>query len=275
MRILLNSDELNLLPKETIYFHIGDNNEEKNIIDYEKNHIDNARYISFDDDLVGEIKKHGGRHPLPNMEDFAEKIMDFGVSKDTPVLVYGRNSFTNAARMWWMLKSIGVKNVHILYGSLYSYMYENNPTESGIVDFEKNNIRDLKYNKDKTMDYDEVKNIVYDDDYILIDSRDTNRYEGVLDPVDNHPGHIPNSINKYFEELLLGNNPPSINEIKNFFDDVDKDKKIVLYCGSGVTAGVNAIYLSEIGVEPIIYSGSYSDWVTYPGSIIELGKSFG
>ena len=275
MRIILNSENLNKLPEDTIYFHVAPSGDNKNKKEYINNHIKNARFISFEDDLVGDIGIHGGRHPLPDMKKFSEKIMDFGVNSETPVLVYGKNSFTDASRLWWMLESIGIKNCHILYGTLDSYMYEGKTTESGEVLYTPSQKRDLSLNNNKLLNYEDVKSIIHDDKYIIIDSRDSQRYEGLIDPVDNHPGHIPSAINKHYEELLLGQNPPSIDDINNFFKDIDKDKNILLYCGSGVTAGANAIYLKEIGIEYYIYPGSYSDWITYPGAIIELGAYFG
>lgn len=275
MRVILNSKSLNKLPENTVYFHVASSGDNKNREDYINSHIKNARFISFDDDLVGEISKHGGRHPLPDMKKFAEKIMDFGVSSETPVLVYGKESYTEACRMWWMLDSIGVKNCHILYGSLYSYESENNPTESGEVKYSPAEKRDLALNEKKIFNYEDIANIIHDEDYVLIDSRDSMRYEGHIDPVDRHPGHIPSAVNKHYEELLLGMNPPSLDEINDFFKDIDRDKNIIVYCGSGVTAGANAIYLKEIGVNSYIYPGSYSDWITYPGAIIELGSYFG
>ena len=47
------------------------------------------------------------------------------------------------------------------------------------------------------------------------------------------------------------------------------NKNIVVYCGSGVTGCVNFLLLEEIGLKPVLYSGSYSDWVSYPENEVE------
>ena len=41
---------------------------------YKKDHIPNAIFIPLEETLTGEVKEHGGRHPLPNMKEFAEKM---------------------------------------------------------------------------------------------------------------------------------------------------------------------------------------------------------
>ena len=48
-------------------------------------------------------------------------------------------------------------------------------------------------------------------------------------------------------------------------------KPIVVYCGSGVTAANLMIALAEVSVEPAMYVGSSSDWVTYEGFPLETG----
>ena len=40
---------------------------------YNKDHIPNAIFISLEETLIGEEREHGGRHPLPYIEGFAEK----------------------------------------------------------------------------------------------------------------------------------------------------------------------------------------------------------
>ncbi|MCY9142005.1 sulfurtransferase, partial [Peribacillus frigoritolerans] len=51
---------------------------------------------------------------------------------------------------------------------------------------------------------------------------------------------------------------------------IGKDKEIIVYCGSGVTASPNYIALKEAGFKDVkIYIGSFSDWISYDDNPIE------
>jgi thiosulfate/3-mercaptopyruvate sulfurtransferase len=59
-------------------------------------------------------------------------------------------------------------------------------------------------------------------------------------------------------------------EQKERFSDVGEDKKIIVYCGSGVTAIPNFLALKEAGYNNVkLYVGSFSDWISYEENKIE------
>ncbi|MGL5832940.1 MAG: sulfurtransferase, partial [Waterburya sp.] len=71
---------------------------------YYANHIQGAYYLSLDRDLSGEVKDHGGRHPLPDVNILAQKFSEMGIVKnETLVVAYDDARFAFAARLWWLL----------------------------------------------------------------------------------------------------------------------------------------------------------------------------
>ena len=57
---------------------------------------------------------------------------------------------------------------------------------------------------------------------------------------------------------------------KQRFSDIDPNKEIIVYCGSGVTATPNYLALKEAGYEKVkLYVGSFSDWISYEDHKIE------
>ncbi|NLW41988.1 MAG: sulfurtransferase, partial [Tissierellia bacterium] len=40
-------------------------------------------------------------------------------------------------------------------------------------------------------------------------------------------------------------------------------------CGSGVSATVNFMLMEEAGLEPKLYPGSFSDWISYEENEVE------
>ena len=96
-------------------------------------------------------------------------------------------------------------------------------------------------------------------------------------------GHVPTAINHFFGHLFTQEGPRNDEELRKEFKDIlDSQSKaeqnnvakkpIVSYCGSGVTACLTMLAMSEIGIESALYVGSSSDWVTYEGFPLTTGE---
>ncbi|RZL97170.1 MAG: sulfurtransferase, partial [Pedobacter sp.] len=87
---------------------------------YRKAHLDGAIFIGTenlaakpDDPAIG------GRHPLPNLRDFANFLGDIGIAPNSHIIIYDdKNGSNAAARLWWMLRGVGHLNVQVLNGGL-------------------------------------------------------------------------------------------------------------------------------------------------------------
>ena len=44
--------------------------------------------MDIDKDLTGPIGEHGGRHPLPDMEQLAKTFETFGINENSKIVVY-------------------------------------------------------------------------------------------------------------------------------------------------------------------------------------------
>jgi thiosulfate/3-mercaptopyruvate sulfurtransferase len=103
-----------------------------------------------------------------------------------------------------------------------------------------------------------------------MDSRESKRYLGLEEPIDKKAGHIPGAINKPWMEGISGGRYKQVEEQRQRFSDIDPNKEIIVYCGSGVTATPNYLALKEAGFEKVkLYVGSFSDWISYPNNKIE------
>lgn len=93
---------------------------------YKNAHIPGA--IHMNTDLVEEDKYWNIRSPLK-----IEKTMkDFGITKDTVVIVYGTDS--GAARVTFVCLWAGVEEIHLLDGGYQSWLSARYPTETGMVE---------------------------------------------------------------------------------------------------------------------------------------------
>jgi thiosulfate/3-mercaptopyruvate sulfurtransferase len=118
-------------------------------------------------------------------------------------------------------------------------------------------------------DIDDVKTRKDLPQVILIDSREHNRYTGKVEKLYKKAGHIPGAKNFYSRNNF---HQCFIKSKKNLFqqwDFVEAYDEIILYCGSGIAASVNALVLDELGYSSKLYLGSFSDWISYPHHQVE------
>src|SRR5699024_4889585 len=83
---------------------------------YVENHLPGAHYFHLNDDLSNEVTRHGGNHPLPHPDVFAEKLGKIGVSNASTVVVYDAGNEMYAPRAWWLLRYVGLEKVYVLQG---------------------------------------------------------------------------------------------------------------------------------------------------------------
>lgn len=233
-------------------------------LQYNINHIRKAQFVSFKDCLVGEIKAHGGRHPLPDMKDFIEDMKGLGVDNDSIVVVYDDGNLEMAGRLWWMLKYVGKKDVYVLDGGIRAWKKNNLHLTTDIEPPNISNALDLNINKSIAVDMEYVRSNLESENIAIIDSRAYERFIGEVEPLDKIPGHIPNALNYPWMNLVADEelySPPE--ELTEYFKEMDGYEEIIVHCGSGITGTVNIIFMEEIGLKPKLYVGGYSDWISY------------
>ena len=55
---------------------------------YKAGHIPGAYYFDLEQQLSAPVSKHGGRHPLPNIEQFRREIEQAGIDNTKTVVAY-------------------------------------------------------------------------------------------------------------------------------------------------------------------------------------------
>ncbi len=244
-------------------------NSKNSSVEFDTEHIEGAYFIDLNVQL-SDIKSDfsdGGRHPLPKIENFATTLTNLGISKDKHIVIYDDQSGSNAsARFWWMLKSVGHEKVQVLNGGLSHAKTKNFPLSSR-QEIIKKASEDYKVDKWhlSIIKMNEVANISQDPNYLVVDVRDQERYDGEMELIDLIAGHIPGAINIPFKENLNESNlfikPDELRKkYQVFFGDI-KAQNIVVHCGSGVTACHTLLALDYAEMEiPKLYVGSWSEW---------------
>lgn len=242
---------------------------------YLNKHLTGARFVDLDKDLAetNEDAAFGGRHPLPNIKKFAEIVSRFGISEDSHVIIYDdKNGANAAARAWWMLRSFGLRNVQVLDGGIQAAQKEGLAFSSEVETFEKSEIITKEQWLLPVSSLEGVENELTNESSTVIDVRDAYRYKGESEPIDLVAGHIPGAINIPFSENLDENgNFLKAEILKEKYQKLLKNKpeKLIIHCGSGVTACHTILALAYAGFEiPNLYVGSWSEWSRREGKEI-------
>lgn len=234
---------------------------------YDENHLKGALYIDLNTDLANiEDFAVGGRHPLPTLKQFAQVLKQFGIAKDTHVVIYDdKNGGNAAARFWWMLKAIGHEQVQVVNGGFNEAIAAGFPTSSTVAT--PKTVEDYAITSWSLplADINEVEIASKTGDQVVVDVRDKNRFDGLTEPIDLIAGHIPGARNIPFTENLDENGfflAPNILKEKYTTALADTDAAhTIVHCGSGVTACHMLLAMDYAGLTlPKLYVGSWSEW---------------
>lgn len=237
--------------------------------DYLEGHIPGAVYAHLDQELSSEIiPGQTGRHPLPSVQTFTKSLSGWGIGPRTQVVVYDCRGGGFAARLWWLLRWLGHQSVAVLNGGWPAWEREIKLVETGEV---SNTNREFspQIHTEYTADAEFVDQIREDPDFLVVDSRSSERYWGINETSDPVAGHISGAITAPYtanlddEDYFL-----PTEQLKARFDEMlggIPAQNTVFYCGSGVTAAHNILSLVEAGYDmPKLYPGSWSEWITDP-----------
>lgn len=231
---------------------------------YHANHILGAHYLDLNQDLSSPAKQHGGRHPLPDPAQLADKLSAIGVNSQSLVVAYDDSHLAFAARLWWLLRYLGHTQTAVLDGGLKSWLLNEFPTTNAIPHgFPSKFIP--RQQSEQVVDIALVKARKDLPEVVLVDSRESDRYRGEREPIDKIAGHIPGAVNYPWQEVTDAQGYlKSVAEQCRRWEKLEGANEVLVYCGSGVTACVNLLSMEMAGISTgKLYAGSWSDWCSY------------
>lgn len=240
---------------------------------YMEEHIVGAQYIHLEKDLSGEVRTHGGNHPLPDVETFSKKLRQLGVNNDSTVVVYDEGNEMFAPRAWFVLRYVGIENVYVLQGGFRAWKHATYPVTSETKERREGNFTpNVQHDLIITMEEVRDRNM---DTEVLLDARAKNRYLGKTEPLYDKAGHIPGAKNFFWADILdEDGNWKSKEALQAHFANLKEYDTIIASCGSGISACPNVLALQIAGFDDVkLYVGSFSDWISYEENDIETKES--
>jgi thiosulfate/3-mercaptopyruvate sulfurtransferase len=222
---------------------------------YREAHIPGAVFVDLETVLTG--SRGPGRHPLPAPEDFCDDLGHLGITPDTHVVAYDGSGGSIAARMWWMLRSIGHHRVSVLDGGIEAWIRHGLPVTAGPTELNPTTYpRVTRWSG--TVDRRQVEAAIGTGR--LLDARAPERFRGEFEPIDPRAGHIPSAVNLPYAGNLNHNGTfRSSEELAERFASLPPAP--IAYCGSGITACHDLLAMEIAGIEGgLLYEGSWSDW---------------
>lgn len=245
-------------------------------------HIPGAQYVNLDADLSGVKTGGNGRHPLPAPEDFIATLRRWGVDAAKTIVVYDGAGAMFAARLWWMLKWVGLQRVAVLDGGWQHWLQGGHPRSATTGPRPATNFKAAPDASrlvlvDEVLRHVKTRSAAGRANFQLLDARSPARFRGEGETLDPVAGHIPGALNRFYQDnlnaqglfksaealrdeflALLGDNPP---------------QAIVHQCGSGVTACHNVLAMEIAGLGGSrLYAGSWSEWCADPSRPVQTNE---
>ena len=203
-------------------------------------------------------------HMLPTPDFFAARMGGLGLAVDDSIVVYDTVGIRSSARVWWMLRALGARDVRVLDGGLPKWLAEGRAVETGPATRPLGATFTPSARPDLVADLATVRATLQAGDQVL-DARAADRFAGrAAEPrAGLRSGHMPGALNLPFPGVL---NPDGTmkkgDALAEVFEaaGVDLGRPVVTTCGSGVTAAILSLGLAVLDRPSRLYDGSWAEW---------------
>lgn len=222
---------------------------------YEQGHVPSARWVdhaTWAKDFSAGTDAAG----------WSRKIGLLGLTSESRVVVYDDNLTKDAARIWWILKYWGVKDVRLLNGGWAGWTSGKHPLQTGRVSAPTPTEFAARAEARRLATKRQLLDSLKDKNLQIVDARSEKEFCGTEKMTNKRAGAIPGA--KQLEWIDLINKQTqkfkSPGDLKKLFQDsgIDLNRPAVTHCQSGGRASVMAFGMELMGVKDV--SNYYSGW---------------
>ncbi|MDP1883565.1 MAG: sulfurtransferase [Bradyrhizobium sp.] len=241
---------------------------------FEAGHIPGADFLDLQGEFsVPDIDLH---FMMPAAAQLEAAFGRHGIGANSRVVLYSIGSAMWATRFWWMLKSLGFDNVAVLDGGLDTWKAEGRAVETGPATGYPPATFTAKPQAGYFVDKHETLQASADRTAVVVNALNPQLYKGLEPSRYGRPGHIPGSVNvsaaTLYDPVTKAFVPLADAEAKFAAQGVTKDKRVVAYCGGGISATIDLFMLHRLGYDNLtLYDASMGEWAKDESLPIETG----
>lgn len=240
--------------------------------DFAAGHIPGSAFLDLQEEFSDKDAKTNFMM-LP-IEELARRFAARGIGDDTRVVLYAHKATQWATRIWWMLRSVGFDNAAILDGGYDKWVMEGRPVSTTPHAYPAVQLT-TRPRPELFVGKEEMKAAIGDAGVCAINALAPDLHSGA-NPRYGRPGRIPGSVNvpaaSLHDPATFALRPPE--QVAPIFTSAgaDKSKRILIYCGGGIAATLDAFLLHQLGYDNLaVYDASMSEWAKDPSLPIEVG----
>jgi thiosulfate/3-mercaptopyruvate sulfurtransferase len=241
---------------------------------FEAGHIPGADFL----DLQGEFSDQRTelRFMMPATAQLEAAFGRHGVSADSQVVLYSIGTAMWATRFWWMLKSLGFENLCVLDGGLDKWKAQGRAIETGAAKGYKPATFTAKAKSGFFVDKHQTLAASSESNTVIVNALGPQFHKGLEPSRYGRPGRVPGSCNVSAATLLDPQTkafvPLADAKAKFEAQGITKDKRVVAYCGGGISATIDLFLLDQLGYKNLtLYDGSMGEWARDDSLPIETG----
>ncbi|MEA3512061.1 MAG: rhodanese-like domain-containing protein [Campylobacterota bacterium] len=226
--------------------------------EYKKGHIKGA--LNFPINLTYEHKKIDGK--LANPIKMQKIIRDLGLTNKTAIVIYDDGTFFDSARLFWSLEVYGFTDVKLLNSGYKEWLNNGYKISKTTPIIKRSNyISEVNHKRLATKFTTQIA--THNPNQVIVDARDYKSYIGEKSSAKRF-GHIPKAIHiPATHNINYKKNQDRLKkeiQLKEVYNKIDKNKKVVIYCSVGRAASTNYFALRELGYDVSNYDASWNEW---------------
>ena len=181
-----------------------------------------------------------------------------------------------ATRFWWMLKSLSFKHASVLDGGFDKWKAEGRAIETGPARGYPATTFTAKSKRGFFVGKQDVLAARDDRGAVVVNALGPQYHRGLEPSRYGRPGRIPGSCNVSAATLLDPATrifvPLADAEAKFATQGLRKDKRVIAYCGGGISATIDLFLLHRLGYDNLsLYDGSLGEWANDETLPLETG----